>query len=164
MKTEEMNILCGIECHGSNGNFDGIVHITSEKYDALSTETKNQISYKAQNFLATVRGIIEMEWAKEFEKEKRQKHIAELSNLFTEAGFGSIYVKAIDNQYSNDACYYVNPWLIVTTLRGPIMIGWRKRVINIDWSDSDIIADGRELFKDENTTKDKRYVHCWGYG
>ena len=164
METEKMRVLCGIECHGGNGNFDGIVHITSEKYEALDDEVKNNISYEANKCLDIVKRMIEMEWVKKYEQEKRQEHITIMTKLFVDAGFKIVYVKVIDNQYSSNACYYVDPWLIVTTLRGPITIGWRKRVINLDWSDSDITVDGRELFKDESTTKDKEYVHCWGMG
>ncbi len=159
---KEMIKLSGMECYGGNGDFVGDVHIASEKYDALPTEIKNKISHEAAIFLGAVRHMIEMEWTREFEKVKRQEHIAKMSQLFVDAGFEIIYVKVIDNQYSNDACYYTDPWLVVTTKKGPITLGWRKRVINIDWSESDIIADGRELFKDEHTTKDKQYVHCWG--
>jgi len=36
-------------------------------------------------------------------------------------------------------------------------------VINIDWSESDITADGKELFKDEGVTVGLHYVHAWGY-
>ncbi len=161
MEIEKMTRLFSMECCGGNGNFDGAVHITSEKYEALDEKIKNNISYKAQEYLCVIRHIIEIEWTKEYEQEKRQENISELTKLFADAGFETIHVKVIDNQYSADACYYTNPWLIVTTRKGPITIGWRKRVINLDWSDSDITADGRELFKNEKTTKDKYYIHCW---
>lgn len=58
-------------------------------------------------------------------------------------------------------------WLIVTTKVGHIKIGWRKRVINIDWSKTTNKTPGDELFKEEETTKgggyedNKCYVHAW---
>ena len=162
MKTEKMNLLCGIEAYGGNGSFEGQVHIVSEKYEALDSETKNKISYNGNKLLGVIRYQIEIEWAKTFEHAKRKAHVMELTQLFTDAGFEVVYVKEIDNQYSNDACYYAYPWVVVTTRGGPITLGWRKRVLKLDWAESDITADGRELFKDESTTKDERYVHCWG--
>jgi hypothetical protein len=83
--------------------------------------------------------------------------------------FGSrdIYVKEIPNEYSPSS--YYNPWFIVTTNKGPIKIGWRKRVINIDWSESDVTQLGRELFTGEQYTtgtydyESVRYIHAAGY-
>jgi hypothetical protein len=51
----------------------------------------------------------------------------------------------------------------VTTSRGVIKIGWRSRVINIDWSESDIKGLAKELFPNENVTKEDQYIHAWGY-
>lgn len=156
-----MRKLCGIEAHGGNGSFEAELNITSSKYDALPTETKNIVSYEGQKAFDLIRHMIEIEWAKIHEKATRLSHIDEMTTLFLDAGFEAIHVKVIDNQYSGNAHYYVDPWLVVTTSKGPIMLGWRKRVINIDWSDSDIAVDGQELFKDEKTTSSDRYVHAW---
>ena len=52
---------------------------------------------------------------------------------------------------------------MVTTQKGRIKLGWRKRVINIDWSESDIDLDGNEIFKDERVTTGDKYVHAWSY-
>ncbi len=72
-----------------------------------------------------------------------------------------IFVEEIPNGYGN--MYYLRhlPWFIVTTKLGRIKIGWRKRVIEIDWSDSIIKHDARELFPDENVTKGEKYIHAW---
>lgn len=74
-----------------------------------------------------------------------------------------IYFKKISNQYGG-----LNPWYEVTTIKGIIVIGWRKRVINIDWSDSDITGVGREIFAGEETTgayeyQNEHYIHAWSY-
>lgn len=160
---DKMIKLGGIECYGGNGSFNGEIFIASEKYEALSKETKNKIGYEANQCLSVIKRMIELEWVKKYEVEKRQEHVTELIKLFTDAGFGTIHVKTIDNQYSSNAWYYVSPWIIATTYKGPITIGWRKRVINIDWSNSDIKADGEVLFKDEKTTSGERFVHAWGW-
>ena len=81
------------------------------------------------------------------------------------ADYEPIYVEKIPNQYHSDSVN--SPWLIVTTKKGRIKIGWRKRVIKIDWSESDIKASPEILFPKEDVTKgdgrDSSYIHAWGY-
>lgn len=52
------------------------------------------------------------------------------------------------------------PWWLVRTPNGLIKIGWRKHVINIDWSDTGVEA---EVTRDE-VIKEKYLVHAWSYG
>jgi hypothetical protein len=73
-----------------------------------------------------------------------------------------IFVEEIPNGYCSDYCCKHLPWFIVTTSVGRIKIGWRKRVINIDWSETKGTKTSEELFKDENVTKDTRLIHAWG--
>ena len=159
-----MKKLSGIECYGGNGAFKGSVLIESEKYNALSKESRNNISWEAESFLRTIQELIEMEWAKTNEIDERNNHVTELTELFKLAGFDPIYVETIDNQYCSKACCYKYPWIIVTTKKGRIKLGWRKSVMNLDWSKSDIKTIGTELFKDEKTktTTGEQYIHCWG--
>ena len=86
-------------------------------------------------------------------KEEKEKLIA---------CFGSkqIYVKPIKNGYFSDS---LNPWFSVITYKGEIIIGWRKRVIVIDWAKSDVSMLTRYVFVDEDTTKEDRMIHAWGY-
>lgn len=80
---------------------------------------------------------------------------------------GPIQVQEIPNGYCSDYCCTQLPWFIVTTARGPITIGWRKRVINLDWSASDIKANGEELFEDvvaKGITVGKNSIHAYSYG
>lgn len=74
-----------------------------------------------------------------------------------------IYVERVSNEY-NPTHSIINPWLIVTTKKGRIKIGWRKRVINIDWSDSAIHDIAPDLFPKEDVTKYDKVIHAWGYG
>lgn len=74
-----------------------------------------------------------------------------------------IYVKEIPNSYCSDYCCKHLPWFEVTTTKGTITIGWRKRVIEIDWSKSDVEKKSNELFLNEDVTKGDYYIHAWGY-
>ena len=71
-----------------------------------------------------------------------------------------IHAQAVKNEYGETPHF---PWFKVTTSRGVIKIGWRYRVINIDWSESDIKGLAKELFPNENVTKEDQYIHAWGY-
>ena len=74
-----------------------------------------------------------------------------------------IFVEEIPNGYCSSYCCKHLPWFIVTTNKGRIKIGWRKRVINIDWSDSIIEEDADTLFPNEDVTKFDKTIHAWGY-
>lgn len=72
-----------------------------------------------------------------------------------------IYVSEIPNEYS-DVWYNKHlPWFVVTTKEGHVKIGWRKRVIEIDWSGTDNTQSAEELFPDENVTKHEQSIHAW---
>jgi len=92
--------------------------------------------------------------------------------VFEEVGFDRIALEAIPNGYC--PCDVCAPWFIVTTEIGDVKIGWRKRVIEIDWSE--VYESKREkpkwenesetirasvLFHGEDVTKGKAYIHAW---
>jgi hypothetical protein len=98
----------------------------------------------------------------------KMPHIAEQAKKQREellAGFGSdaILVEELPNGYCPDYCCAHLKWFLVTTKLGRIKIGWRKRVINIDWSDTKDTKTSEELFPSESTTKETRLIHAWGY-
>lgn len=79
-------------------------------------------------------------------------------------GDRAIYVEELPNGYGeHDPYWSLFPWFKVTTGCGPIKIGWRKRVINIDWAESEITARANDLFPNEDVTKGSSYIHAWGY-
>jgi transposase len=73
-----------------------------------------------------------------------------------------VHVREIPNRYCAKWCCEHLPWFSVTTAKGPIIVGWRKRVIEIDWSHSDRITGAEQLFPDEDVTKGPRFIHAWG--
>lgn len=72
-----------------------------------------------------------------------------------------IHVKEIPNEY--EGAMAIMPWFVVTTAKGPIKIGWRKRVIEIDWNETGVEEWAEKLFPDEDVTKNGRSIHAWGY-
>ncbi len=74
-----------------------------------------------------------------------------------------IYAEEIPNGYSSNCVYAGSPWFSVTTEQGRIKIGWRSKVISIDWSGSDIAGSAEEMFPDEPVTKYEKLIHAWGY-
>ena len=93
------------------------------------------------------------------EKDERKSFL----DMFKRAGFTGVELKPIPNEYwQND---YSAPWFLAVTEHGVFKIGWRKRVINIDWDDIDcggVDVTPYRLFKGENTTKGTHFIHAWG--
>jgi len=69
----------------------------------------------------------------------------------------------IPNEYHSDPDpTYYGPWFVVETSAGRIKIGWRKRVIHIDWSETGLEVSGAEVVEDPNVTHGPGYAHAWG--
>ncbi len=82
---------------------------------------------------------------------------AELLGLFP----APIYVETIPNGYDSGWSQGHLPWFKVTTPVGRISIGWRRRVISIDWTETVGTKRAEELFAAEDVTKDTRLIHAW---
>jgi len=90
----------------------------------------------------------------------RADWIETAKNIFQRARFDLVYIEEIPNEYwetPND------PWLIVTTQFGHFKVGWRKRVIVIDWSRTVLETWAAKIFPDENVTMEGKKIHAWGY-
>lgn len=84
--------------------------------------------------------------------------------LFLLAGFNIISTYQLVNQYWPANEHYAevirkSPWWLVNTEFGLITIGWRKRVIEIEWKD----IKNEISVTDDEVTKSKYLVHAWGY-
>lgn len=77
--------------------------------------------------------------------------------LFRLAGYEWCQLEAVPNEYGSDD--YNGPWFMARTPVGKIKIGWRKRVINIDWSATGVDLLG--CFGGEAVTKDAFSIHAW---
>ena len=110
-----------------------------------------------------------------FHEKCNRKHISEsterkFKEIFERAGFKDVRMLRAPNEYCS--CNRCTPWFNVNTEFGTIKIGWRKRVINIDWSSSLKTLDvcGKKpkegvlsLFEKEDVTKGGTYIHAWGW-
>ena len=86
----------------------------------------------------------------------------EVSGLFALVGIEVLNMYELTNQYwPKTEGYYKtimeSPWWLVKTPFGLITIGWRKRVIEIDWSDTKV----RKIITGDDVTKEENYVHAW---
>ena len=91
---------------------------------------------------------------------KAHRQWNEFRRLFTAAGYGAFALKSLPNQYHGDQCKCCAPWYDAYTQIGLIRLGWRKRVIEIDWSGTG--TDLVTMFAKEEVTKTPRMIHAWG--
>jgi hypothetical protein len=84
-----------------------------------------------------------------------------LKALFPAAGFASATFTEVVNGYCQRECCARLPWLLARTEIGDIRIGWRKRVISIEWPPS--LGDAHAIFPDEDVTRWESGIHAWGY-
>jgi hypothetical protein len=93
----------------------------------------------------------------------------ELRALFLLAGIPIVDAWKTENGYhgavqpddsAERIVYLLNhPWWLVMTEIGIVRIGWRKRVIAIDWSSTSL----RKEITNDDVTKSDKDVHAWGY-
>ncbi len=81
------------------------------------------------------------------------------AQLFKQAGFHSVELTAVPNQYCS--CPMCGPWFEARTVFGLVTIGWRKRVIYLDWNKTGIQVNN--VPEDSNITHGSGWTHAWGY-
>lgn len=86
----------------------------------------------------------------------------EVYAAFTLAGFKDCGYEKIRNAYwpsheDYDRVRDQNPWWIVTTELGDIRLGWRKRVIEVDW----VNTNRRGIVTEDDVTKGTSLVHAY---
>jgi hypothetical protein len=92
-----------------------------------------------------------------------EKELERFQECFEKAGFSMTKFFPIPNEYCNDPdCTICSNWFDVKTKWGIIKIGWRKRVINIDWSKIGEV-NGLAIFSDQDVTKNSDSIHAWGW-
>jgi hypothetical protein len=99
-------------------------------------------------------------WKTKREKEEREYFI----DIIKKTGINVLRMKKIENEYSSYDGYA--PWYLVTakfnTGEAVFKIGWRKRVINIEFMNVGKQMSVESLFPKEDVTKGAKYIHAWG--
>lgn len=94
---------------------------------------------------------------------KKEAHVNHLLSLFPPHRFN--YYREVPNEYWTDHYGLDRPWLLVHTDIGIIKIGYRKRVVSIDWGETCLAAESSNaatLFPDVVLDGDDPYnVHAW---
>lgn len=89
------------------------------------------------------------------------KNEASFREIFVKAGFMFSIMHHLPNGYSHDSSG--PPWFKVETEVGSITLGWRRSVININWSETSHTGkDILQLFAAEDVTRGETYIHAWG--
>jgi len=72
--------------------------------------------------------------------------------------------KEVPNTYCSRYCCWHKPWLsFEETPIGPLTIGWRKRVIQITWTDVILKKTPMEILPEETVTKEHGLIHAYSY-
>lgn len=86
--------------------------------------------------------------------------------IFLLADIEILNIWEIKNQYCGEECCKHKPWWLVQTKYGMITIGWRKRVISIEWKFINALQlNGKEVQPKEDSwvTSWENGVHAYGY-
>lgn len=89
-----------------------------------------------------------------------QEEMSELSSIAAECGVGAAALRFIPNQYC--PCEHCGPWVVIATPLGAVRMGWRKRVIHIDWEHSTLASTGKDVAAGDDVTTSEQLVHAWG--
>lgn len=153
----EMNYitLYKSESYGLNGHFGLEIKVTAQDLPDLQLDSIR----KAKN---TAVKLIESSIRQEIKAKNKETpaEIAKNKELLTVFST-PIFVEEIENGYCSDWCCAHLPWFVVTTKVGRFTIGWRKRVISIDWNDTVGTDTAIVLFEDEDVTKGLMSIHAW---
>ena len=141
---------------GLYGAFDIEITVAASKLPDLTQRPIRDATYDA---VKLIRSAVMAAVVQDNPNAMEQKRVERLELL---ALFNApIFVEEIPNGYCPDWCCRHLPWFIVTTQIGRFKIGWRKRVILIDWSETIGTKTSDELFKAEDVTKDTHMIHAW---
>jgi hypothetical protein len=88
----------------------------------------------------------------------------QVRSLFKLSGFTVERLYKLENKYWPDVPDYQelrknSPWWLVKTEFGLIQIGWRKRVISINWEDTGVKC----LVTTDEVTHEELLVHAYSY-
>ncbi len=136
---------CGKEMTGGGGSFNAYV---------ATTWRECECGLKAMFYSAGKDYNLTVSVEHKDDKTNKLEEKENLLSIFKLADIKILNHWNIENGYSGDA----SDWLLVKTEYGLIKIGWRKRVIAIDWTDTEI-----SYLIDADVTKSEYSCHAWNY-
>jgi hypothetical protein len=150
-------LLHSSEGFGPHGGFGIQILVAADPFlPNLKSKAITSVVYRAiDSVSAEIQAEIIAADPKSKERTKAEKQ--QLLGIFPE----KIFYEAVPNGYCSDYCCRHLPWYTVVTEVGYFTIGWRKRVISIDWSRTVNTKTAEELFPDEKVTKGDKYIHAW---
>lgn len=83
----------------------------------------------------------------------------DLKQIVRDAEIPVCSLTLIPSRYHDDKDYF-GPWMRVHTPKNIITIGWRKRVMVVDWSESTLNVT-TSIFAEEDVTKGEKMIHAW---
>jgi hypothetical protein len=142
--------------HGSYGTFKMSIVVGANQLPDLEQESVRYAAYDAARLIesAVMEAIVK---ADPRTRQRQQEERAALVGLFSEP----IYVAELPNGYSDHWSSKCYPWFEITTTKGRFKVGWRKRVIYVEWMKEVCEKTAAQLFPDEDVTKDGRMIHAW---
>lgn len=156
MKLDNYKTITGFEQWGDSGSLGLRIQAAGHPLPDLE---RTSITYPAQDFLNKLKeeitAAIKSTCPYALQEAHNERH--SLLSCFPEP----IFVEEIPNGYCGQGCCRHLPWFIITTKVGRFKIGWRKRVISIDWSETRGTLLCEDLFDGENVTKGERDIHAW---
>lgn len=150
----ELTRLYGLESMGGPMRFD------IRLYAMLQVKPPNLddiVSHHMYNFTKELE--LHMRAALPESKEWKSNWTKDVPLMFEEAGYGKVGMQQIPNEYDGSLH---RPWFRVFTNIGVIKMGWRKRVIEINYSDSIVRENAKDIFKGEEVTMIDQMIHAWG--
>jgi len=158
-KPEEFVCLSSIDSCSGYGEFAVEIRVASSVEMDLNDERLNRAAGDARDL------VFQELAASASQRDPKAKASAAQEKSGILALFDEpVFVEEIPNGYCSSWCCRHLPWFIVTTRVGRFKIGWRKRVILIDWSDCPGTGLSIDLFANEDVTKGERMIHAWSYG
>jgi len=154
-------LTSGLEYLGGELYGIGGIKIFIKSKEELSIETRCE----CDKYIRKIITAMQMNIVKEDPElpAVKARLLDQFKKVFKDAGLTPVFAEEVQNQYLGECAQGLKePWFVITSEIGHITIGWRKRVINIKWSEC-LIKSGVDIFKHEDVTVGQNYIHAWSY-
>jgi hypothetical protein len=156
LKDSDYRILYSKEMYGTFGGFGIKILVAGNNLPDLEMDSIRRAAYEAEESITAE--VMAAKYAADPEEQERARAEREqMISLFPD----SSSVDPIPNGYCRSWCCRHLPWYRIGTRIGIFEVGWRKRVISIDWSSTSAEASAEGLFPEESVTKVGRLIHAW---